>query len=201
MPLRILRAALVALTLPISAAPLLAQSTTGTNTPPASTPVETPAGRLTGIEAMTSTVMQEGQSSFSGLAVRLRVHPKMLVDQIEIMPTLEYWRNSNSIQTYDIRTVRKDATIGIDARWNFSSEGFKPYLGVGYGVHFLSQRVDAPTFGLQNATDSVTKGGVAFLGGLSFALSGKFDNFIDLKYHHVTDYRQLKFNFGIGYNF
>ena len=200
MPIRILRAAFVALALTTGAAPLLAQTST-TGTTPASTPVETPAGRLTGIEAMTSTVMQEGQSSFSGIALRLRVHPKMLIDQIEVMPTLEYWRNSNSIQTYDIRTVRKDATIGIDARYNFAGETFKPYLGVGYGIHFLSQRVDAPTFGLQQATDSVTKGGIAFLGGVSFPITPKFDNFLDLKYHHVTDYRQLKFNFGIGYNF
>jgi opacity protein-like surface antigen len=197
MPIRFLRAASVAIVLTVCAPPLFAQ----TDPPPTPTPVETPAGRLTGIEAMTSTVMQEGQSSFSGLAVRLRINPKMLVEQIEVMPTIEYWRNSNSIQTYDIRTVRKDATIGIDGRWTFSKETFKPYVGVGWALHFLSTRVDAPTFGLQQATDSVTKGGIAFLGGASFALTGKFSNFLDVKYHHVTDYRQLKINFGIGYNF
>src|SRR5207249_10332871 len=47
--------------------------------PPASTPVVTPAGTLTAIEAMTSTVLQEGQSSFSGLAIRARFQPPQLM--------------------------------------------------------------------------------------------------------------------------
>ena len=38
-------------------------------TSPASTPVVTPAGTLTAVEALTSTVLQEGQSSFSGLGI------------------------------------------------------------------------------------------------------------------------------------
>ena len=73
-------------------------------------------------------------------------------------------------------------------------------VGAGIGLHFLSNRVSAPSLGLNNATDSVTKGGLALLGGVSFALSGRFENFLDLKYHHVTDYRQLKINWGITYN-
>jgi len=160
----------------------------------------TPTGTLTGIEAMTSTVMQEGQSSFSGIAVRVRFQPPQLLKQIEIMPTVEYWRNSNTVQPYGIETTRKDATLGVDARYNMTFGAWRPYAGAGYGLHFLSSRVHAPSLGLVNASDSVTKGGLALLGGLSFALSGKFDNFLDLKYHHVTEYRQFKINWGIAYN-
>jgi len=169
--------------------------------PPSSTPVVTPAGTLTAVEAMTSTVLQEGQSSFSGLAIRARFQPPQLVKQIELMPTIEWWRNSNTVHPYGIETTRKDATLGVDGRWNFASGGtFKPYLGAGFALHFLSNKVSAPSLGLNEATDSVTKGGLALLGGVGFALSGKFDNFIDVKYHHVTDYRQLKINWGISYN-
>src|SRR5688572_23397956 len=84
-----------------------------------STAPVTPAGAVTGVDAMTSTVMQEGQSSFSGLALRVRLQPAQLVKQIEIMPTIEYWRNSNTVQPYDICTTRKDATLGVDARYHF----------------------------------------------------------------------------------
>jgi len=200
-------AALAAFFLSLAATPLLA-ATPPTPTPattdtaaPTSAPIETFLGRLVSVEAIMSTVMQENQSSFSGLAARVRLQPGRLLKQIEIVPTVEYWRNSNTITSYDIETTRKDATIGVDARWNFSTATFKPYAGIGYAVHFLSNRVDAPSFGLQNATDSVTKGGISLLGGVGFALSGKFDNFLELKYHHVTDYKQLKFNWGISYNF
>jgi opacity protein-like surface antigen len=190
--IRLPAAALAALS--ILAAVAHAQDTTSSTAP------ITPAGTLTGIEAMTSTVMQEGQSSFSGLAVRVRLQPAQLMKQIEIMPTIEYWRNSNTVQPYGIETTRKDATIGVDGRFNMEFGAWRPYLGAGYGLHFLSSKVNAPSLGLENATDSVTKGGLALLGGLSFALSGKFDNFLDLKYHHVTEYRQFKINWGIAYN-
>jgi len=176
---------------------------TATPVPPTTAPtskVVTPAGVVVGVDAMTSTVLQEDQSSFSGLALRARLQPPSLSKHIEIMPTIEWWRNSNSIKPYDIQTTRKDATLGVDARWNFGGATFKPYAGAGIALHFLSNRVSAPSLGLNNATDSVTKGGLALLGGVSFALSGRFENFLDLKYHHVTDYRQLKINWGITYN-
>jgi opacity protein-like surface antigen len=166
---------------------------------PSSSPVVTPAGTLTGIDVMQSTVLQEGQSSFSGLAVRARFQPPQFMKQVEFMPTIEWWRNSNSIKPYSISTMRKDATIGIDARWLFTATTFKPYVGAGYALHFLSDKVNAPALNL-DASNSLTKGGLALLGGVSFALSGKFDNFLDVKYHHVTDYRQLKINWGISYN-
>jgi opacity protein-like surface antigen len=158
------------------------------------------AGFVSGVDAMTATVLQEHQSSFSGIGVRLRLRPASLIQAIEIMPTIEYWRNSTTVQPYDIQASRKDATLGLDARYNFSSTGWKPYAGAGIGIHFLSNKVTAPSFGLNEASDSVIKGGLAVLGGVSFALSGKLENFVDLKYHHITDYRQLKINWGLAYN-
>ena len=149
-------------------------------TSPASTPVVTPAGTLTAVEALTSTVLQEGQSSFSGLALRVRFQPPQLMKQFEIMPTIEWWRNSNTIQPYGIETTRKDATLGVDGRWNFGGTTFKPYAGAGFALHFLSNRVSAPILGLNEATDSVTKGGlvmrtamrrVAFVGDIDLTVS------------------------------
>ncbi len=158
------------------------------------------AGDLTGIDGATATVMQEGQSSFSGLALRLRFHPAALIRNIEVMPTIEYWRNSNSVSAFGIESTRKDATLGVDARYVFYRDGWEPYLGAGLAVHFLSATVNAPSLGLIEANDSLTKGGLAALAGVSVPLTTKISNFFELKYHHVTDYRQLKLNWGITYN-
>jgi Outer membrane protein beta-barrel domain len=185
--MRLLRLTPALAALAIAATPVHAQN------------VVTPAGTMVGIEAMMATVMQEQQSSFSGLALRVRLQPPQLLQQIEIMPTIEYWRNSNHIATYDVSTERKDATLGIDMRYNFEAGTFRPYLGAGWALHFLSSEVDAPTLGLPESTNSIAKGGFAALAGVSFPITEKFENFLDFKYHHVTDYRQLKMNWGFTY--
>jgi len=157
------------------------------------------AGPITGVEGMTATVMQKGQSSFSGIGLRLRLHPPQLIEQITLMPTLEYWRNSSNIQPFGIETTRKDATLGVDARFDIPTKSWKPYVGVGFGLHFISSAVDAPSLGLNKASDSLIKGGFAVLGGASFGLAGRLGNLIELKYHHVPDHSQLKINWGLSY--
>jgi hypothetical protein len=72
-------------------------------------------------------------------------------------------------------------------------------VGAGLGVHFLSTEVDAPSYGLNHATDSVIKGGLSALAGITFPLSKRLDNFIELKYHHLPGDSQLKINMGIAW--
>jgi outer membrane protein W len=158
------------------------------------------ATALVGIDGATATVMQEHQSSFSGLAMRLRFHPETLIRNVEIMPTIEYWRNSSDLSAFNIKSSRKDATLGVDARYVFFRDGWQPYVGVGFGLHFFSSSVDAPGLGLNNVTDSFVKGGVAGLAGITVPLTDRVHNFFELKYHHVTENRQLKLNWGISYN-
>jgi len=153
---------------------------------------------FSGIDVMSATIFQQHQSSFSGIGLRARVHSPQLVEQVTIMPTLEYWRNSSNVQPFDIQTVRKDATLGVDARWDFKHEGFKPYLGAGFALHFISTEVEAPSLGLNDATDSLIKGGFSALGGATFALAGRLSNVIELKYHHIPDHSQLKINWGLA---
>ena len=156
------------------------------------------AGGLTGVEVMTSTVMQEKQSSFSGVALRVQIASDRLIQNLEILPTVEYWRNANTVEPFGIRTTRKDATLGADIRYVFSSTRMQPYVGAGFGLHFLASSVDAPSLGLDHETNALVKGGLSALGGVTFPLSGRFENFIELKYHHVPSYRQLKFNWGLS---
>ena len=159
------------------------------------------ATTLASAEGMTSTVFQESQTSFSGLGVRFAFQSDALVPGISFVPGIEYWRNSTRVKTYEISANRRDATVNFDARYQFRFRNVVPYLGAGYGLHFLATEVEAPTLGLPRAESSLTKGGVSVLGGFLFPVGGKFQNFLELKYHYVTDYRQLKLNFGIGYGF
>lgn len=158
------------------------------------------AGGLAGVDAMTATVFQEHQSSFSGLALRFRIQHPRLLENVEFMPTIEYWRNGTTIDAFDLHVVRRDATLGGDARWLFPGEAWRVYAGAGVAVHFLSSEVDAPGLGVNDANDSLTKGGLALLGGVAFGTKSRLGNFIEVKTHLVGGYRQVKLNMGLSWN-
>ncbi len=162
------------------------------------------ATTLSGIEGMTATVFQEEQSSFSGIGLRVAFQSDELIPGIAFLPAIEYWRNSTKVQVQAggvIRAERRDATLSFDGRYSFHYRNFAPYVGAGFGIHFLTTEVTAPALGLPHAEDSVIKGGIGAQLGLLFPLGGKLRNFVELKYHHVTDFRQLKLNMGISYGF
>ena len=156
-------------------------------------------GPLFAVEGLTSTVMQEGQSSFSGLAIRTRLHDVRLIEGWEVVPSVEYWRNSSTVEPFGIQTSRRDLTLAADVRYNLRLEGWTPYLGVGIAAHSLSNKVNAPALGLIDAENTLMKGGLSALVGASFPMGVRFENFVELKYHHVTDYRQLKLNWGLAW--
>jgi hypothetical protein len=156
------------------------------------------SGALAGIDGMTSTVMQEHQSSFSGLAVRVRLRSARIVSGFELLPSVEYWRNSTTVDPFGIKTSRRDGTLAVDTRYTFSKTPFHPYLGGGLGLHFLSSSATVPGIGYRST--SVVKGGLAALGGISFGMTPKLDNFLELKYHHLPGYSQLKINWGLSWS-
>jgi len=154
-----------------------------------------------GIEAMTATVFQKDQSSFAGLAIRARLKSARLLENVDFLPTVEYWRNNSKVENFDLRTVRRDATHGVDSRWTFPGEAWRIYGGAGYAVHFLSSEVDAPTLGLNNKKDSLTKGGLALLAGATFGAStASLGSFVEVKWHLVGDFEQVKINLGLSWN-
>lgn len=154
---------------------------------------------IVGADITMSTVMQERQTSFSGLGIRFRLKSTGLVENIEFLPNMEYWRNSANVPAFNLNATRKDATIGVDVRYTFFEGGWEPYVGTGWALHFLSNEVIAP--GYNNARNAYTKGGLTALGGVSFPLTNMVQNFVELKYHHLSEQRQLKFNWGIAFNF
>ena len=159
------------------------------------------SGAIAGVDAMMSTVMQENQSSFSGLGMRMKLRSTRLAEGIDFLPSIEYWRNHTMVQEFGIEASRRDATLAIDARYSMKHEGWTPYGGLGFGVHFLSENVDAPTLGLYDRHESLVKGAWSALAGVGFPITPSVENFLELKYHHLTDYRQLKLNWGLSWNF
>ena len=164
-------------------------------------PLAARAGPINGVDVMMATVMQQNQSSFSGLGLRMRVKPPQLIQQITLMPTIEYWRNRTTLDPFGIEATRKDATLGALFRYDWKREGWQPYGGAGLGLHFLSSELDAPSLGFNNESEALMKGGVALLGGIKFGIAGKLGNFIELEYHGLGEQSQTKFNWGLSYDF
>ena len=158
------------------------------------------AGSLVGFDAMTATVMQKKQSSFSGVGLRARIRSDQLIENIEFMPYFEYWRNTSTVQPFNIRSSRSDATLGGDVRIGTEFRGFHPYAGTGFGLHFMETEVQAPSLGLPLGRNSIVKGGVSLLGGATFPLAGNLENFFEVKYHHVPNYAQFKINMGLAFH-
>ncbi len=156
---------------------------------------------FSGVDLMTSTVMQQHQSSFSGLSARVELRSKRIVEGFDLLPYFEYWRNNSRIEVpgTSISSTRKDATLGADARYTFQRAGWRPYVGAGLGVHFLSTEVDAPSLNLDHPSGSMVKGGLSGLVGVTFPLSGRLENFTELKYHHLPGYSQVKINMGLAW--
>jgi hypothetical protein len=155
--------------------------------------------KLVGIDGISSTVLQQDQSSFSGLGLRARVHSDAFVPQFVFMPTVEYWRSRSKLEPYAIRAARKDATLGLDARWEFTTGAAHPYLGAGYGIHFLASEMSSTPLAISDSHSSM-RGGLALLGGFSFPLGGRLSNFVEAKYHHLSGERQVKLNWGLSYD-
>ena len=163
-------------------------------------PAETHGG-VSGLDLMTSTVFQEGQSSFSGIAMRLRLRSGVLLPSVEIMPAVEYWQNVSRVTSYDIKTTRSNATLGCQVRWKMEREHWQPYFGGGMAVHFLSDKVSSPQLAEANQHNSTVRGGSSLHAGASFPMTERLTNYVELQHHGVSHFRQLKLNTGLGWNF
>lgn len=190
--------------------PALAQSSDvpvpGGSNPPATTtaaatePKRLPLGILS-VEVLLSTVFQSGQTSFSGTGLRLPMQPAGLLEGFSIVPSIEYWRNRSDVETFGVKSTESDATLGVEFRYEFPRDGtFKPYAGLGYGFHFQSSDVEAPSVNLDEH-DSVTRGGVSVLGGITMPITTHLMNVFELKFHYLPDDSQTKLNYGLAWKF
>jgi hypothetical protein len=192
--------------MPLALISLLAFSTLAANSnalaQAAATPSPVPSpSDFKSLEGVTSTIFQKRQSSFSGIGLRMRVRVPQLIEGFSVVPMIEYWRNRSTLEDFGVEATRKDATLGALLRYDWKREGWQPYAGAGIGLHFLSAQLDAPSLGFDDESESVMKGGLALLGGVRFGLAGKLGNLIELEYHGIGEQSQLKFNWGLSYDF
>ena len=162
----------------------------------------TPARALSviNVEGMLSTIFESGQSSFSGTGLRVHVQSPLLIPEISFVPVIEYWRNTNRLEAFDIKSSQNDAALGFEARYQFPREGFKPYIGAGWSAHFISSEVHSQSLGLDK-TDSVTRGAFTLLGGVNMPITPKLSNVLELKFHYLPGDSQTKLNYGLSYAF
>ena len=156
---------------------------------------------MNGLDGMTQTVKQEGQSAITGLALRARLGSDDLPVHVTIMPTLEYWRDTAHLQDFNIRSTQKDLALGVDARYDLSLGSWRPYMGAGVATHFIKTSFSAPDIGIAPSEQGHTKVGPNALIGLQLAPLGFLQSFIEAKYAYVPPFRQFKFDWGLGVNF
>ncbi|NOT35452.1 MAG: hypothetical protein HOP12_15005 [Candidatus Eisenbacteria bacterium] len=164
-------------------------------------PVVSHSAPITGVEGVFHTIFQQDQSSFSGLGLRVHLKSASLIENVTITPSIQFWRNRNRVESFDITSTRSDARLGADARYTFLQYSVRPWVGAGWGLHFLSNEVNAPTLGLVNAEDSVIRGGMSIGAGLSTPIAGKLANDFGLEYDFLGRGSQTKLNMGLHYSF
>jgi opacity protein-like surface antigen len=163
-------------------------------------PATAHALRFTGVDGMMQSVKVEGQSGVSGMALRTRIESDDLPVGISLLPAIEYWRDSDRIEDFDIRAVQSDLTFGVDGRYDFGGDAVRPYLGAGFGVHIINQDFEAPRQDIDWSEDH-TRFGPQFFLGVQLAPAGWLQSFVEAKYAVVSDFNQFKLNWGFGVNF
>ncbi len=156
------------------------------------------AGSFQAVEGTLNTVFQKEQTSFSGIGLRLHMAGPAAMPGVTFVPTLQYWSSKNTMSDFGISSERSDAMLGIEARYNFRAS-LLPYAGVGYGIHFLEDQATTPQTGHQS--NSLSKGGLSVLGGISVPLAGSLHNDFGVQYFFLGERAQFKIDWGFRYAF
>jgi hypothetical protein len=153
------------------------------------------------VEFLTQTVRVEGQSAISGFALRLHAEPWAKKKGLSLVPAIEHWRDADEFPEFGIAKVsQRDWTIGADMRYRFESEKtWHPYAGAGMALHLLKsvyEPLDQPEI-----EDNSTRVGFNFLAGVDLPPAASFQSSIELNYHLLPGFQQLKINWGFGVTF
>ena len=147
------------------------------------------------------TVKRNDQTAISGLALRGRMESEDLPVGLIFMPTIERWRDKNSLGFVGLESSQRDLALGMDAAYQIELGGWSPYLGLGLTSHFLYSEASAPELGIEKAEDSLTKIGPNFLLGVDMPGAGGVRSYMELKFQYISDYEQLKLNWGVTVGF
>ena len=98
-----------------------------------------------------------------------------------IQPDLGYWKRTETVS--GIAVSASDFSFGVTALGLLPLRPVRFFAGAGPSVHHISGNVDS--FGLSVASDSLTRIGIAALGGLDVHISRSFVFFVAARYDWV----------------
>lgn len=155
------------------------------------------AFRLAGADFQLQTVKRHNQTAISGLALRARLDDVDLPVGLMLMPMVERWKDKSSVEFVGIEAMQTDLAVGIDAAYQWDWGAWSPYLGAGLATHFIAIEANAPSLGLNDAQDTLTKVGPDFLLGVDMPGAAGVRSTLEFKYQYISDYEQFKFNWGL----
>ena len=160
---------------------------------------------LSRLEFVTQSVKLSKQSSVAGTALRAHLAGGDLNEGLELVPAIEYWRDTDRIPELGIiEAMQRDWRIGADIRYKLGSgAGWRPFAGAGLGIHLTKSTSTIQPTGspAEMRRESGNKLAPNFLVGVDLPAAGPIRNSIELNWHLVPDLRQFKINFGLGWEF
>jgi len=182
------RAALIsglALVVAISAAPALAQEAAK----------QSSGFGLKGIGVRLGLDDPEGASS--ALMYGVHVDAGEFVNNVHIIPSVEYWNVGNDVGPYNSDLSDLAFKLGVNFDFPLQDQRMVPYLGGGFGFHRLKFDTNAP--GVGDASD--TKFGLDLQGGVRNQFTPNLSLFGELGYTFISDANQLRLLGGLTYLF
>jgi hypothetical protein len=157
------------------------------------------------LELLNQSVRVSGQSSVTGFGLRVHLAGGNINPGFEVVPTAEYWRDKDKAPELGVNELmQKDWKFGADARYRFGDDaGWTPYAGAGLAVHIVSSRsnVTFPGQAPLVIEDSGRKLAPNIVVGVDMPHAGPLRNSVEIGYEFVSNLKQFKVNFGIGWVF
>ena len=136
-----------------------------------------------------------------------------IIPNLNLELNLDYWSKSeNSFGFFGVPTEGgfeasvSDLTVGGTTKYIFSTNSSKisPFVGGGLGLHFLRLKVKVPGFEIPEfqvpgfeESDTKTKIGLRFVGGLFINLSSQIEGLAEFRYWIIEDANTLAILAGI----
>ncbi len=123
-----------------------------------------------------------------------------ITPDIRLVPHIGYWSKSEDV--FGTKTRVNDISFSTRGQYMFpvSSMKFRPYAGLGVGMHIVGVKVSDPGPPPMDISNSRTKLGMDLGGGFSTMLSQKNDLYVDFWYTAVSDVSQLSMKVGISFD-
>jgi opacity protein-like surface antigen len=141
--------------------------------------------------------LNDPEGASSALMYGVHVDAGEFVNNVHIIPSVEYWNVGNDVGPYNSDLSDLAFKLGVNFDFPLQDQRMVPYLGGGFGFHRLKFDSNAPGFG--DASD--TKFGLDLQGGVRNQFTPNLSLFGELGYTFISDANQLRLLGGLTYHF